>query len=304
MSALPEQNNGAEAFERLKDLLLSEDEKQIRQLREQLDALKNQLQDKERLIRTLDPVLADLLQRKIQESKGEMAEALAPVMGAAIKRQVKEARDDVVDALYPVIGRMISKAVAEAMKKLAASINERMNQTFNFKLLLTRLKAKLLGVSSGEMLLTETGYFRLEEIFLIDKRSGLLIAQAGASGNPDGTDDSQVIAGMLSAIKSFVEDAFSGGQETELQEIEYSNRTIRIDSGRYTYLAVVFWGVPGRDFDETLRACHAKIHEKFHKQLRHYEGDISKLSGAAGILQDYFNRFGPGKESEKPKKLH
>ncbi len=301
MSAVPEQDNHGDAFKRLKELLLSEDEKQIRRLHEQIAALKNQLEDKERLIRTIDPVLAELLQRKIEASRGEMAEALAPVMGAAIKKQVKEARDDVVDALYPVIGRMISKAVAESMKKLAASINEKVNQTFNLKLLLTRLKAKFLGVSTGEMLLTETGYFQLEEIFLIDRRSGLLISQVGAPPQPDETDDSQVIAGMLSAIKAFVEDAFSSGQEAELQEIEYSNRTIRIDSGRYTYLAAVFWGVPGRGFDEALRACHTKIHTKFHRQLRHYEGDISELRGATGILEEFFSQFKAKKEFSEQK---
>ena len=141
------------------------------------------------------------------------------------------------------------------------------------------------------MILTESGFFRLEELFLIDKRSGLLIAQAGSSQQSNETDDSRVIAGMLSAIKTFVEDAFSRGQEAELQEIEYSNRTIRIDSGRYTYLAVVFWGVPGTGFNEALRNCHAKIHTKFHKQLRHYNGDISKLRGTTSLLKDFFHRF-------------
>ncbi len=289
----------SDSFRRLKELLLSEEENRVRELEAEIAALKDQLKDKERLIRTIDPVLTDLLQRKIEQSKGEMAEALAPVMGAAIKKQVQEARDDVVDALYPVIGRMISKAVTESMKKLAASINERINKTFNFKLWLTGLKAKILGVSAGEVFLSETGLFRLEKIFLIDKRSGLLVAQAGALQPSDDADDSHVIAGMLTAIKTFVEDAFSNGQEAELQEIEYSDRTIRIDSGRYTYLAVVFWGVPGIGFNESLRALHTKIHSKYYKRLRKYNGDISELKGTASVLQDFFNQFKGQAEAEQ-----
>ncbi|NOY77924.1 MAG: hypothetical protein GXO76_08660 [Calditrichaeota bacterium] len=291
MNGTSPQNHLATPLEKLKAILLAEKDREIAELQQEMAALKDQLEDKERLIRTLNPVLAEALEQKINQSKEEMASALAPVMGAAIKKQVHEAKEDVVDALYPVIGRMISKAVSEAMKKLAASINERVNQTLNFKLLITKIKAKFLGVSAGEMLLVQTGASHLEEVFLIDKRSGLLIAQASHPALQNETDSSQAIAGMLTAIKMFVEDAFPSAEKDELQEIAYSGRSIRINPGRYTYLAAVFSGVAGADFDRQLRTIHDKIHSKFHRQLRNYDGDISRLSGVHSLLEGFFSQF-------------
>ncbi|NIA11575.1 MAG: hypothetical protein GWP10_18105 [Nitrospiraceae bacterium] len=291
MSDTTPQNHPETPLEKLKAILLTEESARVAELRQEIKSLRGQLENKERLIQTLNPVLAEALEKKISQSRDEMADVLAPVMGAAIKKQVHEAKEDVVDALYPVIGRMISKAVAESMKKLAASINERVNETFDFKLLITKIKAKLFGLNAGEMILAEKGSSRLEEVFLIDKRSGLLIAQAGAFPKKGESDDSQVIAGMLTAIKMFVEDAFSSAKEGELQEIAYSDRTIRIDPGRNTYLAAVFSGVPGADFNAQLQRTHEKIHSKFYKQLRNYQGDISHLAGVHSILEEFFSKF-------------
>ena len=155
-------------LKQLKEILLKEDEKQINALQDELDRLKTQLNDKERLIDTLEPVMTDLLDRKIHNSKDEMAEALAPVMGEAIRRQVHEAKEDVVDALYPVIGRMITKAISEAMKKLVENVNQQLNTTLNVKLWIKRLKARLLGIDAGEMIVSENVQFELQELFLID----------------------------------------------------------------------------------------------------------------------------------------
>ncbi|RMG67542.1 MAG: hypothetical protein D6715_04535, partial [Calditrichaeota bacterium] len=143
----------------LKQLLLDEDQRRIHELEAELARVRKQLADREQLLATLEPVIADLLERKIADSKEEMAEALAPVIGQAIKKQVEESRDDVVDALYPVVGRMISKAMTEAMKRLVQNINQTLNQTLNVRLWFKKVKARVLGLQPGEVLLAESLVF-------------------------------------------------------------------------------------------------------------------------------------------------
>jgi len=163
------------ALERLKAILLKPDQERIAELEKQLTQLRLQLEDKESLIQRLDPIIAASLARKISESKEDMAEALAPVMGEAIRRQINEAREDVVDALYPVIGSTIRKSIAEAMKNLAQSVNEKLNQAMSFTLFLKKTKARLSGVNQNELILKENLPLKIREIFLIHKKSGLLL---------------------------------------------------------------------------------------------------------------------------------
>lgn len=286
MTDFKSDKSAADPLAQLKEILLTDDQQRIQDLEAELEKLREQINEKDRLIKTMEPVITDILDYKIANSKDQMAKSLAPVMSEAIKRQVSEARDDVVDALYPVVGRMVTKAVTEAMKKLTAQINESLNKTFDFSLWKTRIKAKVFGINAGEMLIAGAAEFDLQQIFLISRQSGLLLGYASRSEQENVDQEAQVIGGMLTAIKSFVETSFANGGEGDLREIEHSNRTIRIDSGLHTYLAAVYSGVPAPGFDEQLKACHLKIHRKFHKKLRSYAGDNSVLKGIDAPMRE------------------
>ena len=278
------------SLHKIRELLLQDEIDRLAALQEELYQLKSQVNDKAQLIKTIDPIIVDVLNKKIHESKDEIAKALAPVMGQAIKQQVVDAREDVIDALYPVIGRMISKAIAESMKKLLDSINQQINKTFNLKLWLQKTKAKVLGINSEVIVLAENAPVGLEELYLIEKKSGLLVSHACDQDHVN-KNDAHVIGGMLTAIKSFVEDAFSNNKENHLYEIEYSEHTLRIDSGRYTYLTAVFSGVAGDAFSQSLQRCHQKIHQKYSKKLRNYDGDNSEFKGIEIILTTFLNKY-------------
>ena len=272
---------------KLKEILLRDDEDAIRELKAEIRRLESAIHDRDQLMQLLGPVIADVLDRKIHDAKGDMAKALAPVMADAIKVQVREAKEDVVDALYPVIGRMITKAVSEAIKRLAENINQQINRRLKFQLWLKRRRARAMGVDVGEMLLAEEGGFFLEELFFIHRSSGLLIMYVGQNHNTR-TKDAGVLGGMLTVIKTFVEDAFSENGEGELREIEYSNRGIRIDPGRYTYLAAVYQGVPPPEFDEALQRLHHRIHSKYYKKLREYDGNNVPFTGIEKLSRKFF----------------
>ena len=175
------QSKKDKSLEALKKIILHEDQQKLKQLEQDLSALSKQIADKESLISSLDPVIADLLERKISDSKEEMAEALAPIMGDAIRQQIADAKDDVVDALYPIIGKTIRKSVAEAMKKLVETVNQKIDKALRQNLFKKFLQSKITGVPEGELVLKDAMPFKIEEIFLIHKESGLLLSHFSAN---------------------------------------------------------------------------------------------------------------------------
>ncbi len=272
----PSQND---PLEQLKSLLFKEDKQRVKELTQQIGALQQEINQKDRLIEKIEPIIVELLDRKIQNSREEMAKALAPAISLAIKHQIRDAKEDVVDALYPILGRMVTKAVTEAMRKLADQINTTLEKSFSWELWKKRFKAKALGVDAGKMILAESAPFELDSAFLISKDSGLLIAFANRETDEAAAANPQVVGGMLTAIKSFVETSFAANKEGDLEEIRLTDCQIRIQSGRYSYLAVVYRGIPSTEFDELLNECHRAIHQKYHQKLRNYDGNSAALRG-------------------------
>ena len=235
------------------------------------------MNDKELLIESLDPIIADLLYKKILESKSQMAEALAPVMGSAIRKQIAEAKDDMADALYPVIGQAVRKSVAEAIKSLMQTINERIDNIVSQGF---RSRKKI----DRELILRESLPFHLQEIFLIHKKTGLLLSHA--SYNQDNSGNEDVISGMLSAIKEFSKAAFSTSGQG-LHEIQYEDLNIIIEDGKYAYLAFVVKGVPTLNFKEIVKALESKIHLRFYKDMRGFNGETNAFVPVNGLLSGF-----------------
>jgi outer membrane protein OmpA-like peptidoglycan-associated protein len=273
------QNAGSQALDKLKAILLNQEKERITFLEGEMKELYEQLNDKEKLIESLDPIIADLLYKKILESKTQMAEALAPVMGGAIRQQIAEAKDDMADALYPVIGQAVRKSVAEAMKNLMQAINERIDTFLNQGF---RASKKV----DRYLLLKQSLPFYVEEIFLIHKESGLLLAHASQNDENNGNED--MVSGMLTAIRQFSNAAFSANDQS-LHEIEYEQFKIIIEDGKYAYLAFVVKGAVSNGFRSIIKDLENKIHLRFYKEMRAFEGDVDTLEPVKPILSGFIS---------------
>ncbi|MDT9190586.1 MAG: hypothetical protein P5681_22700 [Limnospira sp. PMC 894.15] len=185
-------------------------------------------------------------QRKLDQNA--IANALAPEMGKAIKEQIRLESDAMVDALYPVIGNTISKYLAEAVQ----NINDKVANAFSVEGVARKIKAKVKGVSEAELILQESIPFAVQAIFLIHKNSGLVISEVQASGSY--SLESEMVAGMLTAIRSFVNDCIVQiNNYSELNEIEYGNYKIILEVAGYCYFAVVTKGEPSPEFITKMR---------------------------------------------------
>ncbi len=263
-------------LKRLRDLARESDDRS-RDLKAEIEILRRRAQaDSEGLIARVTPVLGDMIGRSIRDSRDEMAEALGPVMGEAIRVQIRDSRKDMVEALYPVIGETVQKAVGEFAREFQRNIDARLKVAFGPKGIIRSSLARLRGVSPAELALRDSLPFTIREIFLIQHGSGLLIAHSHHSSAE--VADSDLISAMLTAIRDFAHDSFGhDGKEEELDEVQYGEQRIIIQSGRAAYLAVVIAGVEPEGFRARLHTFVSELHVRHEKALRQFTGDPTTL---------------------------
>jgi len=246
-------------------------------LQTEVDIMRRKAQiDAEGLIERIAPILSDMIGRTIRDSRDDMAEALGPLMGEAIRVQIRDSRKDMVEALYPVIGETVQKSVAESVREFQRNIDSQLKKTFGPEGMLRTVTARLRGVSPTQLALRDSLPFSVREIFLIQRETGLLLAHS----HPGTSEivDSDIVSGMLTAIRDFVQDSFGQGQEDkELDEIQYGDQRVVIQSGRAAYLAVVMNGVEPEGFRARLHEFISELHVKYESALKQYNGDPATL---------------------------
>ncbi len=262
--------------ERLRQTARESDERS-RDLATEVEILRRKAQaDSEGLVARVTPVLGDMIGRSIRDSTDEMAEALGPIMGEAIRVQVRDSRKDMVEAIYPIIGETVQRAIGEFSREFQRNIDARLRASFGPQGVFRTIGARMRGVSPSQLALRDSIPFSIREIFIIQHRSGLLIAHS----HPGSHDvvDSDLISAMLTAIRDFVHDAFEDGRDDkELDEIQYGDSGIIIQSGRTAYIAVVITGVEPEGFRSKLHDFISELHVKYESAFKQYTGDPSTL---------------------------
>ncbi|MFK7809579.1 MAG: hypothetical protein AB8F74_17375 [Saprospiraceae bacterium] len=210
----------------LRQILLKED-------RSELEQLRAVLQNKEQLSEKVSPII----QEHLTFLKDNFSTEYESIVSDMVSKKLEESQDDLLNVLYPVIGKMIKKFIGNEFQKLKDSIDQQIKGTFSKQGLAGRFSFFFRSKKTGEEVLASIDMTHIEEVFIIQKDSGLLMAHAATQQDAN----ADVVAGMLTAIKAFVEDAFQRKQE-ELQMIEYGNYKIFIQSFHSYYMAAAISG--------------------------------------------------------------
>lgn len=218
-----------ERLELLREILLTDEKEVISYLKSEVKEISSILDSPEKLSDKISPTI----QQKLDEfTKNE----LSPLVVNSLKKEIKNSQEAVVEALYPIIGKMIKKYISHEMKLLNERMNKKIQNAFSFKNFFKSMFGK--KNLTNEIIVDATKP-ELLHILAIEKDSGILIAKHSNKLNTVETFDEDMIAGMLTAIKSFVEDAFKGGNQS-LETINYELYTLHIqDFFKYYITAVV-----------------------------------------------------------------
>lgn len=126
---------------------------------------------------------------------------------------------------------------------------------------------------------------QIEQAFLIHSSSGCLITYASVKGN--GGQDSDIVAGMLTAIQSFVREAFGAGQWS-LKRLEFEDRNLIIELGDHLYLAVIYSGKADTKMQSRIENTMTAIKERYWLPCKDFTGDMSEWEGCNEMVMALF----------------
>ncbi len=213
-----------------------------------------------------------------------LANSMNEPMEGCIRSLIRKDPDQFADALFPVMGPAIRKSINETLKAFLQSMNQIIEQSMSPESLRWRLEAKRCGVPFSEIVLKETLIYRVDEVFLIQPGSGLVFDYVS---HPNVKPrDSDAISAMLTAIKDFSQDSFSGESGETLNTVEFGERTLWIFEGPEALLACVILGIPPASAREKFQAALEQIHSEYADELAKFEGDRSKLGSMSSLLEN------------------
>lgn len=263
----------------LRRLLLEPEQYQLLTLRRNIEQLRNEKSDFG--AQQVSDVLPEAVVMRMS-ADGKLAKALAPTVEETLRVSVERDPQPIADAIYPVILPAIRKAIADALESTLAAVNRTVERGFSAQGWRWRFEAWRSGQSYAEVALRHTLVYRVEQLFLIDRITGLPLRHVVAESVE--AQDSALVSGMLTAIQDFVQASFVQGGNERLDGLKMGELNVLIEEGPKAVLAAVVRGVPGPELRTVLKDVIDAIHLEYSGQLTLFDGDTTPFEGTEYIL--------------------
>jgi OOP family OmpA-OmpF porin len=263
-------------YTRLRELLVGPEQLRLEELRRRLD-------DRQLRTEDLSQVVAEAIALRARRDRA-LQQALNPLVEEAVRVSVVRNPAILADALFPVIGEAVRKAVAHALNALVESINQTLERSVSLDAFKWRIEALRTGRPFGEVVLARSIRYRVEQVFLIHRETGLLLQHLA---RPDQVvQDSDLVSGMLTAIQDFVRDSFGRGiHEQEIETIELGEFKLWVLHGPVAILAVVVSGTPPSELRHILERTLERLHAEFGALLTSFDGSTDAFATTRPLLQ-------------------
>jgi outer membrane protein OmpA-like peptidoglycan-associated protein len=264
-----------EGLAELRKLLLGIEPNQLNQLYEQLESQEIKPEDISRLLPQA------IVLRTMQDR--QLSESMIPTVEQAIESSVKQDFNVLSEAIFPIISPAIRRAIATTLDQMLESLNQTLKHSVSPQSFKWRLEARQTGKSFAEVVLLRTLVYRVEQVFLIHKKTGLLlqhlVAQKVAVQDPD------LVSAMLTAIQDFVKDSFSVHKEDGLQTLEFGELTVWIEEGPNAVLAGIIRGNAPHELRLIFKDVIEKIHLRLYRELSNFQGESEPFNASKPYLQ-------------------
>ncbi len=264
-----------ETLVELRHLLISPVESQV-------DEIQTRLDDPELRSREVGNILPQAIRVRAAQDDA-LAMSLSATMEQALRFSIRNNLKSLADTLFPVIGPAIRKAISEALRGMIQSLNEAMDQSFSIKGLKWRFEAYRAKKPFSEIVLLHSIIYRVEQVFLIHKKTGLLLKHVVKEELE--FQDADMVSGMLTAIRDFVADSFNVEEGEGLESILVGELNVWIEHGPDAILAVVIRGNAPASLRAVMKEALEKIHVEFGEALERYDGDTSQFEATTHILE-------------------
>lgn len=220
-------------------------------LASRIDAIAERVGSDDSMVRAVSSVIDRALVDAEAHRHDDVASAVAPLVVRTVRTEIRNSRDEIVEVIYPMTGQMVRAYVASAMKDLVAEVNRRLEQNP----MMLRLRSITTGRSMAELAIADTQRLNVEELLLIRRGSGELIARwpeqsdAARASNHD-----HVLGGVLTAINSFVSEALESN-ENALRQIDLGQSCVYLRASPSLLLAAKCGGTAAGPVEQVIDAA-------------------------------------------------
>jgi OOP family OmpA-OmpF porin len=264
-----------EALHELRSLILGPEQDQLRALQARVDNFTLRAED-------VSAVLPEAIRLRSRQDT-LLASAIRGTVEDAMQASIRSNPGILLDVLFQLIGPAIRKAITSTLRSAIDSLNRSLDVSLSARGLKWRLEAVRTGKSFAEIVLLHTLHYRVEQVFLIHRDSGLLLQHAAAAAVAP--RDGDLVSGMLTAIQSFIQDSFGVQEGDGLETIHVGELTVWIERGPLAIVAAVVRGSGPPELRTMFQEVIEAIHLEYHPPLRTFQGDSAAFAGARTHLE-------------------
>src|SRR6202050_5328419 len=270
----PSANN--HAYEELRHLIIAPEQEELADIQKRLD-------DRARRTQDVSSVVAEAISmRRDQHGERALAQALAPTVQETLRESVRHDPHPLADALFPVMGPAIRKSISEALRGMLESFNQALEHSLSPRGIKWRIEALRTGKPYAEIVLMHSLLFRVEQVFLIHRHTGLVLSHVVAP--QVAIQDASMVAGMLSAIQQFVRDSFDSKNEESLDSLNVGELEVWIEEGPDAVIAAVIRGHAPADYRLAMKEALEEIQQRYSSGLANFKGDAAPFHAADELL--------------------
>lgn len=266
--------------EALRHILLEPEQAALAELQQKLD-------DPDQFAAAVAAVLPAAIARAVTHDD-RLGRELTPVVETATQSSIRRDPRTLINILAPLMGPAIRKSVAETLDSSLQSLNQSLKYSLSWQGLKWRVEALRTGTSFAEVVLKHTLVFRVEHVFLIHRKTGLMLEHVAA--DEASAKDPQLVSSMLSAIQDFVRDSFDEAALGGIDTLRLGEFLLWCEEGPLAFLVAVIRGNPPERLHGLLRQTLDTIHAENRSALEAFDGDVSAFVNVRSSLERCLER--------------
>src|SRR5580658_4687059 len=142
------------------------------------DSLRQRLENPSRRAEDVAGVLAEAVRLR---SDLKLRRALQPLLEEALQLSVQSNPRMLADALFPIFGKAIRKAITSELDGMLQTLSQTLEQSFSWRSIEWRWESFRTGKPYAEIVVLRSLLYRVEQVFLIHRQSGLLLQHMTAA---------------------------------------------------------------------------------------------------------------------------
>lgn len=191
--------------------------------------------------------------------------ALQGFVSRSLRKSIHTEPHLYIQALMPGLLPAMRRMTATLFNEVVESVERILEKSFSIESMGWRITALRTGKSYAEIALLHSLVYRVEQVFLIQYETGLLLAKR-ASPNAYALE-AEATSGMVTALLDFMRDAFRAKSVTASGTLRYNEYTVWIERGETMIVAAFFKGMAPFELREILRKTLLYCEQHFSKLL-------------------------------------